>query len=347
MRTYDVVVVGGGAMGAATAHALATAGRRVALVEQFEPGHDRGSSHGPSRIFRLAYREASYVPFAQRALELWRSLAEECGEELLVTTGGVDHGPAEVLGEIETALATYGAKSSLLAAEEAQERWPGMRFTGPVLLQPDAGRVDADAAVLALHRRVAELGADVITGDPVIDIQADGSRVDVVTGNRTLRADVVVLAVGAWLPTLARALGLADQLPPLVVTQEQPAYFDAPGAEEWPVFVHHGEAPHYGLFTPGLGVKVGEHGTGVVTDPDRRPPADGERLRWLSAYVEQWLPGAVTTATRVDTCLYTTTPDESFVMRRFGGVVVCSACSGHGFKFVPAVGERTAELAME
>ena len=346
MRAYDVVVVGGGAMGAATAHALVTQGRRVALVEQFAAGHDRGSSHGPSRIFRLAYREAAYVPFAQRALELWRALSDECGEELLVTTGGIDHGPVDVIEEIEAGLGAHQARSTRLTAEEAQERWPGMRFAGPVLLQPDAGRIDADATVLALHRLSAAIGAALITGEPVVGVRADGSGVDVVTGNRTLRADVVVLAVGAWLPKLAAGLELAGELPPMTVTQEQPAYFTAPGSDTWPVFVHHGEAPHYGLYTPGLGIKVGEHGTGVVVDPDYRPPVDQERLRRLSAYVEQWLPGADTPAARVDTCLYTTTPDESFVMQRSDRMVVCSACSGHGFKFVPAVGERTAALAI-
>ena len=344
---YDVVVVGGGAMGAATAHSLAASGTRVAMVEQFGAGHDRGSSHGASRIFRLAYRDASYVPFAQRALTLWRALSDECGEELLTTTGGIDHGPVEVLDEVAAGLAAHGAAYELLPAAEANDRWPGMRFDGPVLLQPDAGRLDADATVVALHRRAAELGADVFTGERVTHVHPREDAVEVMTDDRTLVGDVVVLAAGGWLPGLARKLELTAKLPRFVVTQEQPAYFTASGAEEWPVFVHHDEErPHYGLFTPDIGVKVGEHGTGVVVDPDERPPADDGRLRRLTSYVEQWLPGARPAPTRVDTCLYTTTPDESFVLQRFGRVVVCSACSGHGFKFVPAVGERTAALAL-
>jgi len=321
-------------------------GRRVALVEQFAAGHDRGSSHGPSRIFRLAYQDATYIPLAQRALTLWRELSDECGIALLDTTGGIDHGPAVVLEEIARGLADHGAASQLLPASAAAERWPGMHFEGPVLLQPDAGRLDADATVSALHRRAIELGADVVTGERVRDVTSTGNGVDVVTDDRTFAADVVVVAAGAWLPKLAPALGLAGELPELVVTQEQPAYFLAPGSAHWPVFVHHGERPHYGLSTPGVGMKVGEHGTGVRVDPDDRPPADNDRLRRLSAYVERWLPGASPSPTRVDTCLYTTTPDESFVLQRFGHVVVCSACSGHGFKFVPAIGERVAELAL-
>src|SRR4051794_10722676 len=164
MPRYDVVVVGGGAMGAASTHALAMRGRRVAMVEQFEAGHDRGSSHGRSRIFRLAYQDATYVPLAQRALALWRELSDECGTALLTTTGGIDHGPGEILDEIAAGLAAHGATSEILPAAEAAERWPGMHFEGPVLFQPDAGRVDADATVLALPRRAAELGADVLSG---------------------------------------------------------------------------------------------------------------------------------------------------------------------------------------
>jgi len=346
-RRYDVVVVGGGAMGAASARALAMRGHRVALVEQFEAGHDRGSSHGPSRIFRLAYQDASYVPLAQRALTLWRELSEECGTALLETTGGIDHGPPEVLDEIADGLAARGAASRRLTATDAIQRWPGMHFEDPVLLQPDAGRLNADATVRALHERAAALGVDVATGERVDDVNVTSDGVEVVTSDRSLIGDVAVVAAGAWLPKLAPSLGLKDELPELVVTQEQPAYYDAPDAERWPVFVHHGDRPHYGLFTPGLGVKVGEHGTGVVVDPDDRPPADDERLRRLSSYVGRWLPGADPSPTRVDTCLYTTTPDERFVLRRFGRVVVCSACSGHGFKFVPAVGERVAALATE
>src|SRR3954469_18570117 len=200
---YDVVVVGAGAMGAASARALVMRGRRVALVEQFAAGHDRGSSHGRSRIFRLAYQDATYVPLAQRALALWRELSDECGTALLTTTGGIDHGPVEILDEIAAGLAAHGATSELLPAAEAAERWPGMHFEGPVLFQPDAGRVDADATVLALHRRAAALGADVLSGERVHNIQVAADGVEVATGSRTLVGGVVVVAAGAWLPKLA------------------------------------------------------------------------------------------------------------------------------------------------
>src|SRR3954452_13832729 len=208
MGRYDVVVVGGGAMGAASTRALAMRGQRVAMVEQFAAGHDRGSSHGPSRIFRLAYQDASYVPLAQRALTLWRELSEECGTAMLETTGGIDHGPVEVLDEIADGLAAHGAASQRLAATDAMQRWPGMHFEGPVLWQPDAGRVDADATVRALHQRAAALGADVTTGERVHEVNVTSEGVEVVTSDRTLVGDVAVVAAGAWLPKLAPSLGL-------------------------------------------------------------------------------------------------------------------------------------------
>lgn len=344
MRTHDVVVVGAGAMGAATAYALARQGVDVAVVDQFGPGHDRGSSHGRSRIFRLAYRDHTFVPLARRALALWRALSEDTGVELLATTGGIDHGDQVSLDQVESGLRAAGLDCRRFSAAAARDRWPGIQFTGPALLQPDAGRIDADATVHALLRRARELGADVRHDEKVTSVHDEGSGATVETARRTLTARVAVVAAGAWLPGLAKSLRL--DLPRLTVTQEQPAYFLAPGAETWPVFVHHGPVPHYGLFTPGIGLKVGAHGTGAVVDPDARPPVDEQRLRQLSRYVGEWLPGASTAPVTVDSCLYTTTSDERFVLRRTGSVVVCSACSGHGFKFTPAIGERAADLAL-
>ncbi len=292
MPRYDVVVVGGGAMGAASARALAARGQRVAMVEQFDAGHDRGSSHGRSRIFRLAYQDPAYVPLAQRALMLWRELSDECGASLLTTTGGIDHGPAEILDEIAAGLAAQGVTSARLSAAEDGRTLArhALRRPSVVPARRRAGRRRRDGACAAPAR--GQFGADVLTGERVHDIQVTADGIEVVTGARTLVGAVVVVAAGAWLPKLAPGLGLAGEVPDLVVTQEQPAYFDAVGAEDWPVFVHYGDRSHYGLFTPDVGVKVGEHGTGVVVDPDARPPADDERVRRLSSYVERWLPGA-------------------------------------------------------
>src|SRR5829696_74609 len=140
MRRVDVVVVGAGAMGSAAAWHLARRGRGVALLERFEPGHVRGSSHGASRIFRLAYDDPLYVRLARSALAGWRELEDDVGEPLLDVTGGIDHGDAGSVQEVAAALAASGVAFELLAPEEAAERWPGLRFDGTVLHHPEGGR---------------------------------------------------------------------------------------------------------------------------------------------------------------------------------------------------------------
>lgn len=355
MRAYDVVVVGGGAMGAATAYCAVRRGATVAIVERFRPGHDRGSSSGRSRIFRLAYPDGRYIAMAQRAQSLWRSLEDGVGAQLMTLTGGVDHGAPGLVDPIAAALDAAAVRAWRLPPAEAAQRWPGMRFDDTVLYQPDAGRLDADATVLALHRRAREMGVEGHDEEPAHELRVGEGAVEVVTHQRTLVARVVVVAAGAWAPGLVADQAFASALPSFAVTQEQPAYF--PVAEEagWPSFIHHGVGEvatragraNYGLFTPGMGLKVGEHGTGPVVDPDHRPAVHLSLLERLESYVAEWLPGAHASATTVDSCLYTTTPDENFVLARYGRVVMCSPCSGHGFKFVPVVGERAADLALQ
>ena len=316
-------------MGSSCTWWLARRGVDVTLYEQFEPGHARGSSHGRSRIFRFAYPDPRWVRLAMDALPLWRELEEDAGEQLFQVTGGLDHGDPAKVAAVADALRSQGAAVELLAAEEAGRRWPGMRFEGDVLFQPDAGRIDADATVAALQRRAAELGADI----------RHGARVDDITA---LEADVVVVTSGAWISKLV-ALPRAVK-----VTQEQVLHFaPAETSMEWPSFIHYRDPFVYGLETPGDGVKVAEHHTGPEVDPDHRSFAiDADGRRRVVEYVERWLPGLVATQPVSEaTCLYTSTADEEFVVERRGDVVIGSPCSGHGFKFVPLVGRMLADLA--
>jgi sarcosine oxidase len=341
-----LLVVGGGAMGSATAWWAARAGRDVVVLER-QPGHHaRGSSHGRSRIFRLAYRDPYYVGLARDALALWRVLEAESGAALLDVTGGVDHGLPAAVAEVAARLAAAGVPYERLGPAAAAERWPGLRVDHGAVHQPDAGRLDADAVVTTLHAEAARHGADLRFGLPATGARRTAYGVSVDTPDGAVEARVVVLAAGAWLPGLAGRVPVPDGLPPLRVTQEQPVYFAAAPGTAWPSFVHHRDGvPYYGLGAPGDGVKVGEHGSGRVVDPDARLDVDPGAVARVEAYAAAWLPGVVPSAVRVDSCLYTTTPDESFVLRREGPVVVCSPCSGHGFKFVPAIGRLTAELA--
>jgi sarcosine oxidase len=353
MSRCDVVVVGMGVMGAAAAWHLSRRGRRVVALERFGPDHDLGSSHGASRIFRLAYEQDDYVRLAVEALPLWRELEEDAGVPILTRTGAIDYGTPAVLDRIGAAMRRHGIPIDLLEAAEATSRWPGIAFTGPVLFSPDGGRTDAGAARRALQQQAAAHGADVRFTAPLIDLHLRGDTgVVAVTADDEIEAEVAVVATNAWSTRLL--YGIAEP-PPLRVTQEQPAFF-APRDPDaaWPSFIHYlGDATLasdfglYGLHSPFEGgVKVGEHGTGIPVNPEEpRPEVDASALERLAGHVADHLPGLDPSPLGATRCLYATTPDEDFVLDRSGAVVVGAGFSGHGFKFAPAIGRVLADLA--
>jgi sarcosine oxidase len=352
----DVVVVGGGAMGSAATWQLARRGVEVALLERFEPGHTNGASHGASRIFRLSYPDLVYIRLAQEAELQWRELEELTGAHLLTITGGVDHGPHPRLDELATGLSAAGVASRWLTPDEASERWPGIRFDQRALFHPDSGRLHADDAVAALQTSAQKHGAAITHEVRVTSIAVRGDdAVEVRAGDDVYRARRAVVSAGAWTTKL---LGELVPLPELRVTQEQPAHFAALIDEgQWPSFGH-GLDPDsseaatfyggvYGLATPGSGVKIGFHGVGPVVDPDERDlaPEPGQ-LAALRGYVRRWVPGVDADAFAPISCTYTTTVDSDFVLDRHGPIVIAAGFSGHGFKFVPAVGRVLADLAI-
>jgi sarcosine oxidase len=276
----DVVVVGGGVMGSASAWQLARAGRAVTLLERFEPDHVQGASHGSSRIFRLGYAHPAYIDLARRAQGYWRELEAATETDLLTITGGIEHGVSPYLPALDQALTAAGlADSRWLAAAEAEERWPVFRFEGPVFYQPYTGRLHADHAVKALQDNAIALGAEVQWGTPALTVvPLRDDLVEVRTEDTTYQASSVIVTAGAWTRKL-----LDDQLklPTLRVTQEQPVHFAARDPEsQWPAFGHlvatNESAPEtflggiYGLAAPGDGIKVGFHGVGPEVDPDGR-----------------------------------------------------------------------------
>ncbi len=350
MRRVECLVIGGGIAGSATAWWLSREGRDTVLLEQFHAGHDRGSSHGGVRIFRFVYPAPDYIRLARAALPLWREAEAECGETLVQKTGGIDMGDEVRLRELAGALDAEAVTYEWLAAAEAARRWPGFRFTGPVLFQADGGRCYASRSVAAFQRMARKRGAEVRFEERVLSIETIGGRARVRTPADEYDADVCVVAAGAW---VERLVGSAFRLPKLIVTREQPAYFTPrDGTTLWPSFINHGGGrggafASYGLFSPGEGLKVGVHMAGVPADPDSvaRGPDDGAlaEVREIAANV---LPGVHPEPTKVEHCLYTTTPNEDFVIERAGPIVLASPCSGHGFKFGPAIGRMVAEFAL-
>ncbi|MFT4228800.1 MAG: FAD-dependent oxidoreductase [Microbacterium sp.] len=354
----EVVVVGGGAMGAATAWQLAARGVSVHVVEQFAPGHTRGASHGASRNFNVGYEHPRPLAWLREAVPLWRRLEDESGESLLEITGIVNHGPGRDLATAAQAVRAGGFDAELVDPRAARHRWPQFRFDGPVLHTPDAGRLHADKAVRALHAGARRDGAAVLWETKVLSFEPDEKRVRVTVldedGRRAITASRVVVTAGAWTASL---VGGRVPLPSLRVTQEQPAHFAAREAGEgWPGFNHSPSsddpatswfpASVYGMHTPGAGVKAGWHAAGPVVDPDTRSfQPDPALTAQLRRYAREWLPGADPDRFSEVTCTYTSTPDAQFVLERCGRIVVGAGFSGHGFKFTPVIGRILADLA--
>ena len=358
MLRYDVIVVGGGVMGCATAYQLAKRGRRVLLLEQFALGHDRGSSHGHSRIIRLAYDAPDYVRLVQAAYPLWRALEQESGAALMLQTGGLDFArPGTRSFEATRAtLAALGIEHELLDATAIGERFPQFQLPADALglYQREAAILNASACVAALAAEARRHGAELRDQQPARQIGPAGAGVEVRTDLATYQADRLVVTAGSWARPLLSQLGLEL---PLAVTREQVAFFAphhpeqfAPG--RFPIFIHHDDQnpSAYGFPLYGLpGVKVAYHQGGPAIDPDSEErAADAAVNESLRDYQARWIPAAAGELLLSQTCRYTTTPDEHFIIDRHPAhpqIVIGSPCSGHGFKFGVLIGAILADLA--
>ena len=342
-----IVVVGAGVMGLATAWALSRRGEEVVVLEQFELGHRRGSSHGTSRIFRLSYPDAEWVALAQDAYVLWRELEAETGGRLLAL-----HGLVDAVRDVDAhgaALTARGVSFDVLTGAEVGERF-GLSYepAARLLFQPDAGIARADGALAAFREAAVGHGATVRERTPVRALSLRDDAVAVATEDGELVARAVVVTAGSWAPGLVETLGVELSV---TVTRETVAYFAVEDARA-PVSViddlddpRPGES-FYALAAPGVGLKAGAHRAGPVADPDGEGLPEQRLVEEISAWVARRFPRADPQPLGAETCLYTNAPDERFIIERHGRVVVGSPCSGHGFKFAPAIGERLAALAV-
>lgn len=353
---YDVIVVGLGGMGSAAAAHLARRGQRVLSLEQHSLGHAYGSSHGLTRIIRLAYFEdPSYVPLLRRAFELWRELERGLEEPLLHVTGGLDVGAAGSTvfeGSLRSCQA-HDLPHEVLDADAIGRRFPGWRPASELLAvwQPDAGFVTPERCI-AQHAAVAAAsGADLRTGVRVRAVTPRSGRVEVCTDQETFEAGQVVLTAGPWMGDLAPALA------PLLVPERQvlgwfeienrPAF--APSA--FPVWVMEAaEGVFYGFpeyQVPGFKIGKYHHRFERVHPDTMDRGCHAEDEAALRACTARYFPEANGALLSSAACLFTNTPDEHFIIDRAPGapeVLLVSPCSGHGFKFASVVGEICADL---
>ena len=367
--TADVIVVGLGAMASASLYQLARRGARVIGLDRFRPPHDRGSSHGESRITRQAIGEGpEYVPFVLRSHEIWRELEAETGDGLLFQVGGLllardsgsvqHHGQGNFVARTIDAARQYDIVHEVLRAGEIQARFPQLRLVGDEIgyYEAGAGFVRPERCVAVQLDRARALGAVERTGETVLRIVPRAGDVEVVTDGETYTAGRVIVTAGAWAPGLlggafTKLLGVYRQVLCWFAPVEPSAF--TPGA--FPVFIWiHGASAtdyFYGLPLVSEGVKLASEQFVETTDPDRvaREVTPDEIAGVYATHVRGRLAGITDRCLRAETCLYTVTPDSRFVIDRHPEserVVVASPCSGHGFKHSAAIGEALAELAL-
>jgi sarcosine oxidase len=316
-----VAVVGAGVMGCATAWALRERGVEVTVHEQFELDHERGSSHGRTRIFRVSYPDPYWIRFAQEAYAGWQDL----DPTLLGLYGLIELIEDPALTSAR-ALDECGVSYRVLDKDEVRAHGAILPDGWTALYVPDAGVVFADRARHAF---------------------LEAARVEVETNRRVattdeLDADVVVVTAGPWVRDFVPDL-------PVTVTRETLAYFRREGTPPPSIVDLNAETGghlRYSLHDPVHGLKAGVHQIGAEADPDTEAPPNPAIVERVAAWVRERFPDVDPEPVAAQTCLYTTTPDEQFILERRGRVVIGSACSGHGFKFAPAVGRRLAELAL-
>jgi monomeric sarcosine oxidase len=353
----DLIIVGAGLAGSAAAWAASARGMSVVVLEAFEPGHRRGSSHGSARIFRRAYPDPLYVRLTGQAGELWRQLESEAAESLLRLTGGVDAGVVRDPASLHAVLTSCGVPAELISPGAAAERWPYMDFAGAdhVMYHAECGALDPDRAMAAMLRLAAARGADIRFNTPVTRLaespSGDGALAH--TDSGTFTAPVLAVTAGAWLSELAADL---VSLPPLTVTQQQVFHFAPRRATEqpWPVFIYQDRADNFYCLPGGRdgevpgAIKLGPHDPGTFTTAKTRDFAVDPAARDRAiAFAKRRLPGLDSHPVNEMTCLYTSTATEDFILDRPAGgpFVIASACSGHGAKFAPLLGEIIAALA--
>ncbi|CAN5887017.1 N-methyl-L-tryptophan oxidase [soil metagenome] len=345
MNSYDVIVLGVGGMGSATVYELAKRGKRVLGLERFDVPHELGSSHGTTRIIRLAYYEdGAYVPLLRRAYELWRELEQVTDERVLHVTGSIDAGPEDdwVFKGSHQSCVEHGIPHKVLSAADLHKRFPGYKLPAGhfALLQEEGGFLTPERCIVNFVGAAQALGAEVRARERVLEWCEPPHGVTVRTERDVFEAAELVITAGAWAAQQVPGLGHSAQAERQVLGWFQPHKPELFTPERFPVFnLAVEEGRYYGFPVYGIpGFKIGlYHHLHETTDPDRLDravyPQDEAVLRDC---VARYFPEANGPTMTLKTCLFTNSPDEHFIIGRhpeFDHVSFAAGFSGHGFKF--------------
>jgi sarcosine oxidase len=356
-RRLDAIVVGVGGMGSAALYHLARRGKRVLGLERFDVPNELGSSHGVTRIIRLAYYEhVDYVPLLRRAYELWRELEAAAGEQLLYVTGSIDASPPDqfVFAGSLRSCEEHGLPHEVLDAAEVGRRFPAFRLDGDAMavFQPEGGFLLPERCIVAHVEGALAAGAEVRARERVLGWEPSGEDVRVRTERGEYEAQRLVLTAGAWMSELAGLPVVAERQ---VLAWLQPLHPELFTPERFPVFNYQldEEDRYYGFPVFGIpGVKFGRYHhlleSGPADELDREPRPEDEQV--LRRFAERYFPDGAGPTMTLKTCLFENSPDEHFILDALPEapqVLVGAGFSGHGFKFCSVVGEILADLALD
>lgn len=355
-NTYDIIVIGLGANGAAALYHLAKTNKKILGLDRFHPPHQNGSSHGESRIIRQAYHESPlYVPLVKAAYPLWTELEKAAGKTLFRKTGGLLLGAPDttVVNGAKLSALTHDVSFEWLDAPAIRNRFPAFTPTpGTVgVLEKEAGILFPEECIRAFLDQAEKQGATIHTGEPVLNIKPEAGAITIATPTQSYKTEKCIVAAGAWLNSLLPELNL-----PLSVRRQPLFWFrntnENFGPAKMPIFIweYEKEKIFYGFPDLGSGVKLAPHHGGRPINPnDLKNDITPDEIDSIATLANRYLDFNPV-FDHATVCMYTNTPDEHFIIDRHPlhpNIIVASPCSGHGFKFSSLTGQLLANLALD
>jgi sarcosine oxidase len=357
-KKFDAIVLGLGGMGSSACYHLSKRGLDVLGVEQFSIPHQNGSSHGQTRMIRKAYFEhPDYVPLLRRSYELWRELEIECGEDIFDQRGMIlyaDETSTVYQGTLKSSK-QHNLPVEHVELSDARKRWPAYQFAEhhSVLFEKDAGFLYPEKAITNFVSLAGKSGAVIKENEPVAEYSFDEKGVIIKTKNNTYSAGKLVITAGAWTTSLLNDLNI-----PFTLLRKYLSWHSAGPQHQADsnipcAFYDLGD--HMFYMFPSIdekGVKIGKHSGGEeIQHPEQKntEKLPGSFLKPLRQFVESYLPNVLAVPDDFVTCMYTNTPDENFIIDKHpesDNLVFAAGFSGHGFKFVPVIGEVLADLVV-